>query len=145
MISSMFFEPIIPRGHLQVCLLNSRHADSKIFCFSRVIHPLSKTRKGQIHFSNYTRSPPPKKKPQTLSCLQQLLDKSLSSMGWMRTCASYKGDQYPSSSSSPWGSLSFPSFSPFPHLSSTEGVAQDSSQTWTSQTRLIKSRNKEII
>lgn len=49
-----------PSGPSPGLFAKFKHADNKIFCFSRVIQPLSKTRKGQIPLSKApTAAPPP--------------------------------------------------------------------------------------
>lgn len=139
-ISSMFSEPIIPRGHLQVCLLNSKHADSKICCFSRVIHSLWKTRKGQ------TAPPlPPTCKNPWAACSSFAIPIHLFRVGterWLAASQRWPLSQRWTSSSCTWRYRSFRSSPSSPHLSLTESVAHVWSQTspWH---RLTQSRKEE--
>lgn len=89
MIPSMFFEPIIPWGPSLGLFAEFKHAD-KIFCFSRVMHSLSKTGKVKLALP----PPPTKKNSKNLSCLQLLSDNSLSSVNQKMTCCLAKATSF---------------------------------------------------
>lgn len=140
MIPSMFFEPIIPWGRLQVCLLNSnmliRSFVSQEWC---------------ILFQRLERSTllpllPPQKNVKTwAACNCFLINLSqVWTKGWHAAWQKWPVSQRWTNSSCTWSSQFFQSFPSSPHLSLTEGVAQAWPQTF-SIAQPTQSRKRERL
>lgn len=140
MVSSMFFEPIIPRWGHSRCACWIQTCDNKIFFSQESYILLPKLEKVST-----TSAPPPHPRQQenkTLTCLQQLSGKFLPSTDWMRTGPLTNAITFIKNGCGP-PALKFPA--PLPsslHLPSAKGFAQVWSKTFPFQ-RQTQSRKKE--